>query len=57
VVGALHIDEVPIGVHSPEDAFDARTYLGHYARLYWDADTEPFTIDRAGPSAVVEAGS
>jgi hypothetical protein len=57
VVGALHIDEVSIGVHSPEDAFDARTYLGHYARLYWDADTEPFTIDRAGPSAVVEAGS
>jgi hypothetical protein len=57
VVGALHIDEVPVGVHSPEDAFDARTYLEHYARLYWDAGTEPFVLDRAGASAVVEADS
>lgn len=57
VVGALHIDEVPVGVHSPEDAFDARTYLEHYARQYWDAGTEPFVLDRAGASAVVETGS
>lgn len=57
VVGALHIGEVPPGVHSPEDAFDANAYMTHYARLYWGDNTDPCIIDRAGASAVLEVES
>lgn len=57
VVGALHIDEVPPGVHSPEDAFDAGAYMAHYARLYWGDGAPPYIVDRAGASAVIEVES
>lgn len=53
VVGVLQLSEVPIGVHPPEAAFEAETFLAHYAAEYWDGG-DGWIVDQAGPSAVAE---
>lgn len=53
VVGVLHLNEAPVGVHSPETAFEAENFLAYYAAEYWNGGSGYLT-DHAGPSAVVE---
>lgn len=56
VVGLLHLSEVSSGVHAPEAAFDAETFLAHYAAEYWGGGPG-YVIDKAGPDAVTEVES
>lgn len=53
VVGVLHLNEAPVGVHAPETAFEAETFLAYYAAEYWNGGPG-YLIDHAGPNAVVE---
>jgi len=56
VVGVLDLADAPVGVHAPEAAFDAETYLAHYAAEYGDGGPG-WIADWAGPTAVVEVAS
>ncbi|OUS89662.1 saccharopine dehydrogenase family protein [Rhodococcus sp. NCIMB 12038] len=51
VVGVLVLSDVPVGVHSPETAFDPDKYLTAYSDTYWGG-AEAYVVDVAGPTAV-----
>lgn len=53
VVGALNIKNVPLGVHAPEAAFDAKDFMQKYSDIYWGG-IDPFIIDHAGINALKE---
>lgn len=53
VVGALLLTKVQPGVHAPETAFDAETYLAYYSRCYWGGEPA-YRVDSAGAEAVKE---
>lgn len=53
VIGVLHLDEVPLGVHAPETAFEAERFLAHFHAVYGNGGASHL-LDHVGAAAVVE---